>query len=192
MDAVERPDQLHAGKVFAAELWGHGLQLRAVKQAQERGFDHVGKVVAQGNFIAAQLLGLGVQTAPPHPGAEVTGVFVHLDRHVEDIAFKQRQGDAQTPGALLQHAAVCRVVARVHSQEGEGKGPVRVLLQLLHQLGQDEGVLPAGDAHGDMVPRGNQLIPLHSGDEGIPQGFSIGLDETALGSLLWGKLTGHM
>ena len=77
------------------ELGGHGLELRAVKQAQERCLDYVGEMVAQGDFVAAQLLCLGVETAPAHPGAEIAGVFVHLDRHVEDIALKYGQGDAQ-------------------------------------------------------------------------------------------------
>ena len=48
-------------------------------------------------------------------------------------------------------------------------------LQFLHQLGQDHGVLAAGDAHGDSVPRLDQLVPLHSGDKGVPDGFAIGL-----------------
>ena len=146
----------------------------------------------QGNFVAAQFPRLGVEAAPAHPGAEVAGVFVHLDRHVEDVALEQRQGDAQPSGVLFQHTAVGRVVARVHSQERQLEGTVRVLLELLHQLGQDEGVLPAGDADGDMVPRGDQLIALHSGDERIPQGFAVSLNEAALRSLPGSKLTGHM
>ena len=53
MDAVQRADQLHAGEVFAAELGGHGLELRAVKKAQQRSLDDIGEVMAQGDFIAA-------------------------------------------------------------------------------------------------------------------------------------------
>ena len=148
--------------------------------------------MAQGDLIAAQLPRLGVEPAPAHPGAEVAGVFVHLHRHVEDVALENSEGDAQPPGVLLQQRPVGRVIAGVHGQEGQPKGPVRVLLELLHQLGQDEGVLPAGDADGDLVPRGNQLIPLDRGDEGIPQGFPVSLDETALGGLLGGEITGHV
>ena len=36
MDAVQRADQLHAGEIFAAELWRHGLELGAVEEAQVR------------------------------------------------------------------------------------------------------------------------------------------------------------
>ena len=98
MDAVQRADQLHAGKVFAAELGGHGLELSAVKQAQQCGLHHVGKVVTQGNLIAAPLLRPGVKTAPAHPGAEIAGIFVHLHGDVENIALENVNGDAQGPG----------------------------------------------------------------------------------------------
>ena len=36
-----------------AELGGHGLELRAVKKAQQRSLDDVGEVMAQGDFVAA-------------------------------------------------------------------------------------------------------------------------------------------
>ena len=58
-------------------------------------------------------------------------------------------------------------------------------LKLLHQLGQRHGVLAAGDTDGDLIPRLDQLIPLHCGNKGIPDGFAVGFDETALCNLLW-------
>ena len=37
-----------------------------------------------------------------------------------------------------------------------------VALQFLHELGQQHGILAAGDAHGDPVALLNQLMALHS------------------------------
>ena len=77
------------------ELGGHGLDLGAVKQSQERGLNDIGEVVAQGDLIAAQLLRLGIQAAPAHPGAEVAGVLVHLNGDIENVAFKNGNRNAQ-------------------------------------------------------------------------------------------------
>ena len=191
MDAVQGPYQLHAGKILAVELGRHRLELGAVKQAQERGLHHIGKMVAQSDLVAAQFPRFGVQEPPAHPGAEVAGIFVHLDGDVEDVAVKNGDGNAQRPGVLLNQRPVLRVVAGVHHQEGQLKGLVGALLQLLHQLCQHHGVLSAGNADGNTVSRRNQLIPLYSGDKGVPKLFAVGLDETALGNLLRGQFTGH-
>lgn len=76
VDAVQGADELHARKVGAVQLGQHGLELGAEEHAQHRGLDHVVKVVAQSDLVAAQLLCLAVQVPPAHPGAQVAwGTF---------------------------------------------------------------------------------------------------------------------
>ena len=181
MDAVEGPDELHTGEVLAVELGGHGLHLRPVEEPQEGGLDDVREVVAQGDLVAAQLLGLGVEEAPAHPGAEVAGVPVHRDGDIEDIALKDGDGDPELFGVGLDEGPVLRVVAGVHHQEHQLEGLLRVALELLHELREEHGVLPAGDADGDPVPGGDELVALHGGDKGVPEGLAVLLDEAALG-----------
>ena len=53
VDAVQRADQLHTGEIPAMQLRGHGLDLGAVKQPQERGLNDIGEVVAQGDLVTA-------------------------------------------------------------------------------------------------------------------------------------------
>ena len=72
-DAVHRADEGHAGEAGAVELGGHGLELGTVEHAHHGRLDDIVEVVAQRDFIAAQLLGLAVQVAAAHPGAEVAG-----------------------------------------------------------------------------------------------------------------------
>ena len=85
MDAIERANQLHALEVRAVQLGHHALQLRAVEHGHHRGLDHVVKVMAQGDLVAAQGPGVAVQVAPAHPGAKVTGVLLRRVRHVEYV-----------------------------------------------------------------------------------------------------------
>ena len=191
VDAVQGPDQFHAGEILAAELGGHGLKLSAVEQAHDSGLDHVGKVVAQRDLVASQFLSLGIQEAPAHPGAEIAGVLLHADGDIENVAVENRDGNPQQGGVILDEFSILRLVAGVHHHKDQFKGLGGMALQFLHQLGQDHGVLASGDAHGDPVPRLDQLVPLHSGDKGIPDGFAIGFDETALGSLLRCQFPGH-
>ena len=132
-----------------------------------------------------------VSSTPAHPGAEVAGVLLHLDGDVEDVAVEDGDRDAQQGGVGLDQRPVGRVVARVHHQEFQRKGMVRVALELLHQLGQDHGVLAAGDADRDAVLRLHQLIALDGGDEGVPELLAVFFDETALGDLLGCQFTGH-
>ena len=145
-------DQLHVGKILAVELGRHGLKLGAVKQPQKCGLDDIGKMMAQSDLIAAQLLRFGVQETPAHPGAEIAGILLHPDSNIKNITVKNGNGNPQGPGVLLDQRPVLRVIAGVHHQKAQFKGLVRMLLQLLHQLGQHHGVLAAGDAHGDPVP----------------------------------------
>ena len=172
-------------------LGGHGLKLSAVEQAHDSGRDDVGKVVAQRDLVASQLLSLGIQEAPAHPGAEIAGVLLHADGDIENVAVKNRDGNPQQGGVILDEFSILRLVAGVHHHKDQLKGLRGMALQFLHQLGQDHGVLAAGDAHGDPVPRLDQLVPLHGSDKGIPDGFAIGFNETAFGSLLRCEFPGH-
>ena len=189
MDAVEGADELHAREIFAVELGGHGLQLCAVEEPQKRRLDDVGEMMAQSDLGTPQLPGLAVQKAPAHPGAEITGILLHLDRNVKDIAFKHRDGDSQPGSVLFDQCPVGGVITWIHHQKLQVKGPVRVLLEFLHQLCQHHGILSAGDAHGNAVSRRDQLVPLHSGDKGVPQALAIRLDEASLRDLLGGKFS---
>ena len=191
VNAVQRPDQFHTGEILASELRGHGLKLPAIEQTHDSGLDHIGKVVAQGNLVAAQLLSLGIQKATAHPGAEIAGILLHADGDIENIAVENGDGNAQQGGIVLDQLPVCRIVAGVHHHEHQLEGLGGVALQFLHQLGQSHGILAAGDAHGDPVAGFDELIPLHCGDKGIPDGFAVGFDKTALGSLLGCQFPGH-
>ena len=78
----------------------------------------------------------------------------------------------QQRGVRFDLLPVQRVVARVHDKTDQIKGDLAVPLQQLHQLRQKHGILPAGDADGDGVAGGDQLVALYGGDEGIPQPLS--------------------
>ena len=52
------------GKFLLRSLGGMVWELGTVKQAQQRGLQHVGEMVPQGDLVAAQLLSLAVQKRP--------------------------------------------------------------------------------------------------------------------------------
>ena len=118
-------------------------------------------MVSQRDLIAAQLLGLAVQTAPAHPGAEVAWVLLAAIGHLEHVRFKDSDRHLQQGGVLLDLSPVDLVIAGIHHQIDRLEGDIRVLLQLLHQLRHQHGVLATGDAHGDFIPCLNQLIALY-------------------------------
>mgnify|MGYP006926290105 CR=1 FL=1 len=173
------------------KLRHHGIELASVEDPHEGGLDHIVEMVAQSDFIAAQSLGVGVEKSPAHPGAEIAGILLHLDRDVKDVAFKYSDGNPKCSGIFLDQRPVGSIIARVHHQEGQLEGLLRMALELLHQLGQNHGVLPAGNTYGDPVSGTNQLVSLYRRDKGVPERLAIGFDETALGNLLRGKFTGH-
>ena len=77
VDAVERTDQAHAREVRAVQLRQHGLQLGSVEHADQHGLRHVAQVMAQRDFVAAELLRVAVEEASPHAGAEIAGRAAH-------------------------------------------------------------------------------------------------------------------
>ena len=180
MDAVKGADELHPREILAVELGGHGLHLGAVEKPQKGGLDDVREVVAQGDLVAAQLLRLGVEKAPAHPGAEVAGVPVHGDGDIEDVALKDGDGDVELGGVFFNKGPVFGVVAGIHHQEHQLEGLLRVAMELLHELCQQHGVLSAGDTHRDAVAGGDEFIALYRRNEGVPEGLAVLLDQAAL------------
>ena len=183
-DAVHGADQGHAGKAGAVELGRHGLHLGAVEHAHHGRLNNIVEVVAQRDLIASQLLGLAVQVAAPHPGTEVAGVLFGVVGNGKDVALEDGHRDVQQLGIGLDLLAVDLVVAGVHHQKDQFKGNIAVLLQLLHQLGHQHGVLAARDADGDLVPGLDELVALDRHDEGGPQLLAVFLDDTAFNLFL--------
>ena len=167
-DAVHRADEGHAGKAGAVKLGRHGLQLGAVEHAHNGRLDDIVEVVAQRDLVAAKLLGLAVQVAAAHPGAEVARVLVGVVGHGKDVALENGHRDVQQLGVGFDLLAIDLVVAGVHDQKHQLKGHVAVALQLLHELGHQHGVLAAGNAHGNAVTGLHQLVALDRHDEGGP------------------------
>ncbi len=183
-DAVHRADEGHAGETGAVELGRHGLQLGTVEHAHHGGLDHIIEVMAQRDFIAAQLPGLAVQVAAAHPGAEVTGVFVGVVGYGKDVALKNRYRDVQQFGIALDLLAVDLVIAGVHDQKYQFKGHIAVALQLLHELRHKHGILAAGNAYGNAVAGLHQFVALYRHDEGCPQLFAVFFDDAAFDQLI--------
>ena len=140
------------------QLGHHGLHLRAVEHAHEDGLDHVVVVVAQRDLVAAQFPRLAVQVAAAHPGAQVAGILFFVVDDIENIRFKNGDGNAQKPGVVLDHLAVGLVVAGIHDQKFQLKGKLVVPVKLLKQLGHEHGILAAGNAYGDAVAGLDQII----------------------------------
>ena len=189
--AVERADQRHALEVCAVQLRQHGLKLGAVEHADERRLDHIVEMVPKSDLVAAELLRAAVQVAPAHAGAEITGGLAGAVRNFKYIALEDRDGNVQKRRIALDFPAVELVVARVHHEKDKLKGKVAVLLQLLHELCQQHGVLAAGDAHGDPVAGLDHLVPLHRFDERIPQHLAVFCYIAALNKLIWFKGSCH-
>ena len=191
MDAIKRPDQRHAGKIFAVELGRHGLQLRPVKHTQHRGLHHIVEMVPQGDLIAAQRPGLTVEMAPAHPGAEIAGVLFRAVGHAKHIALKNGDGDAQQLGIVQELLPVFGVIARIHHQKAQLEGDLAVGPQLLHELCQQHGILSPGDADGDPVAALNEAVLLDGKNEGIPKLLPVFFDDAALNALAGVQLPFH-
>ena len=90
----------------------------------------------------------------------------------------------QQCGVALNFMAVDLVVAGVHDEEHHLKRHLAVPLEQLHQLGHQHGILAAGDAHGNLVARLNQLILSNRQCKRIPDGLTEFFDDTALDQLV--------
>ncbi len=168
VDAVHRSDELHSLKVFAPELRDHPLQLRAVEHRHDRCLDHVAEMVPERDLVAAELLRLRVEVPPPHLRAEVARRFLLLVRNVENVRLENGDRNVEKLRVRFDLLPVDRVVAGIHHEIHEVERDFAVPLQHLHELRHQHGVLAAGDADCYLVPRFDELIPLHRRDKGIP------------------------
>ena len=188
---VERADQGHALEVRAVQLRQHGLKLGAVEHTDERRLDHVVEMVPQSDLVAAELLRAAIQIAPAHTGAEIAGGLAGAVRNFKYVALEDRDGDVQKRRVAFDFPAVELIVAGVHHEKHELKGKVAVLLQLLHELCQQHGVLAAGDAHGNPVTGLDHFVSLHRLDKRIPQHLAVFCYNAALNKLIWLKGSCH-
>ena len=90
----------------------------------------------------------------------------------------------QQCGVALNFIAVDLVVAGVHNEENHLERHLAVPLEQLHQLGHQHGILAAGDAHGNLVARLNQLILSNRQCKRVPDGLAEFFDDTALDQLV--------
>ena len=166
------------------QLGQHGLHLRAVKHAHDGGFDNIVKVVAERNFVAAQLLRLAVQIAAAHARTQVARVLLAVVGDCEHVGLKHGDRNVQQSGVALNFVAVDLVVAGVHDEENHLERHLAVPLEQLHQLGHQHGILAAGDAHGNLVARLNQLVLPDGQRKRVPDGLAEFFDDTALNQLV--------
>ena len=75
VDAIQRTNQRHTLKIRAVQLRDHGLELSAVKHAHHRGLDDVAEMMAEGDLVAAELLGVAVKVPAAHARTEVAWGF---------------------------------------------------------------------------------------------------------------------
>ena len=184
VNAVQRTNQLHACKVGAVQLGQHGLHLRAIKHTHDGGFDDIVEVVAERDLVAAKLLRLAVQIAAAHARTQVARVLLAAVGNRENIGLEHGDRDMQQCGVALNFIAVDLVVAGVHNEENYLKRHLAVPLEQLHQLGHQHGILAAGDAHGNLVARLNQLILTDRQCKRVPDGLAEFFDDTALDQLV--------
>ena len=64
-------------------------------------------------------------------------------------------------------------------------------LKHLQELGIQEGILPSGNAGGDLISRLHQLILFHGVDERTPQAFMELFVDALLYQLVFFKLSAH-
>ena len=170
---VKRTDQLHARKIRAVNLRHHRFHLRAVQHAHQHRLDHVVKMVAEGNFVAAERAGVLVQAATAHPGAEIARRFLRRSRRFKQPVFHNRDRQAEQGGVFLNPRAVFRAVTGIHHEVHQFKACGAEPLQQLHTLGQQHRVLAAGDAHGHAVTIAQHAVIAQAPDKFVPDGLSV-------------------
>ena len=165
--------------------------MRAVEHADERRFDDVVEVMPERDFIAAELSCLGVEVPPPHARAEITGRFFHAVGGGENFRREHREGELQRLRVFEDARAVLFVVAGVHRKEDELEVLLAVSFEQFHELGEQHAVLPARDAHGDLIALLDERIAFDRLDEGVEEGFSEFFDDAALDLLAAGERSCH-
>ena len=180
MYQVEGADELHALEVRAVKLGHHGLHLSAVEHAHEDGLNHVVEVMAQRDFVAAQLAGGVVECAAPHACAGVAGLAVQALDNLKDVGGRDLKRHAEELGVVGDGFASIVGVARVHGEERDLEVATAVAVELLEELGEQKRVFAARDAYGDMVAVTNELVVGQRLDERHPQFLAVACDDVAL------------
>ena len=90
---IQRTDQLHTLEIGAVELRHHGLDLGAVEHAHEDGLNHIIIMMAQGDFVTAQLLREGVKMSAAHAGTEIARGFLDSVYRIENVGLENLNRD---------------------------------------------------------------------------------------------------
>lgn len=191
LDAVKRPDQLHAGKVFTVSLGDDRFQLGGIEHGHDGGFDHIVEMMSQSDLVAAEFLCLVVQVSSAHAGTQIAGLSADIVGNLKDICFKDGNGNLQKLGVAFDFLTVGPAVAGIHDQIDQFERKITVLLQDLKQLGHAHGILPSRYAYGDSVIRLYQLIALDRRQKRRPQVFPVFPEYAAFRLLGGGKCSAH-
>ena len=110
---------------------------------------------------------------------------------MENIRLKDRDRYPEGFGITLNQRPVLLIIARIHDQKRQVERAVAVPIELLHQFRQQDGIFPAGDAHGDPVPGPDQLIALDRVDERLPEPFPVLLQDAPFHRLTSIQIPAH-
>ena len=100
--SVKGTDKLHSLEIRALQLGKHCLYLGAPQHSHQRGLDHVGKMVSEGDLVAAETLRKAVKVSASHPRAKIAGrrAAVPLG-NAENVRLEEFHGYLETRGVLL-------------------------------------------------------------------------------------------
>ena len=122
-------------------------------------------MMAEGDFVAAELLRGKVQRTPAEPGTEGTGVLLLpvFKNDGADLGTAHLIGDAVPGKQLFQRAVVHRLMIELRVQRDRLHLEVEaeILLQPGKADGQSHTVLAAGNAHQHPVARDEHPVILH-------------------------------
>ena len=133
---IQRTNQLHTFKIRAVKLRHHRIHLRSIQHTHQYRFNHIVKMMAQSNFIAAQLPGIGIEIAPAHPRAQITGRTACIHYCLKNIRLKNRNRYSQELCILLNQLTVRRMISRIHHKKLQSELHFSVAKNLLHTLCQ--------------------------------------------------------
>ena len=148
--------------------------------------------MSQGDFIAAQFFRFAVKMSPAHPGTEIAGRFLTAVGHLENICFKNRDGNMEQSRVALDFLPVDGIITRIHYQKYQIKGYVTVPVEFLHQLCHQHGIFTAGDADGDPVSGLDQLVLFDGIDKRLPKFIPKFFDEAPLDHLIGFQCSRHL
>ena len=148
-------------------------------------------MVAECDFVAAEVFGLAVEVAAAHARTEIAGVFVGIVRDIKDVGLENSNRDVEQFCVALDFCAVNFVVARIHDEVDDLKGNVAVAVQFLEKLGKQHGVFAAGNTDRDFIARLYEFIALYGGNKGIPELLSVFFDNAPFGELIGQEFSCH-